>query len=59
MRKVSLDVALCPDKNINDVSEEGHNLYIFIILRTDRVISTPASYSGDSGFKSRPRDMLS
>jgi hypothetical protein len=27
--------------------------------RFDRVINTPASYSGDSGFKSRPGDWLS
>jgi hypothetical protein len=36
-----------------------NNVLLSCIERCGRVVSTPASYSGGPGFKSRPRDRLS
>lgn len=56
MRQFTLDVVVCPDRTINDVSVADHISYIFITQRTGRVISALALYLADPGFRSKPGD---
>jgi hypothetical protein len=47
------------NKNDHNNNRHGRIYHNYVTERRGRVVNTPASYSGDQGFRSRPGDRLS